>query len=175
MNIPIIALPRTQRRSLLIGLLLAAIVLPLSGCGFQPRGVSQNLAAIPSPLYIAGLQPHSALHRELRRQLEQSGVTTSTAMADTASVLRVSRWERDSRLLSVDSTNKAVEYELEESARVSLHTIKGTELLPEQTARVVRIQFRPKDAVLASEREAELLRADMRKDLAAQIVRRLAR
>ena len=40
--------------------------------------------------------------------------------------------------------------------------------------RVLRIQFRPSEAILASRRESELLRKDMRRELAQRILQRIA-
>jgi len=146
----------------------------LGGCGFQPRGQATDAAAMPSPVFIAGISPYSDLARELRRQLAIAGVDVATSAAEGAAVLRIARWDRDSRLLSVNSRNRAIEYELEEAAVFSLHAQDGSELVGEQGAQVTRIQYRPETAVLGSSREAELLRGDMRRELAERIVRRLA-
>jgi len=77
-------------------------------------------------------------------------------------------------VLSVDSRNKAVEFELEDSLRFALHDKAGRQLLPPQAERVVRIQFRPPTVVLGSARESELLREDMLRDLVARVIRRLS-
>jgi LPS-assembly lipoprotein len=154
--------------------LLAVAALAIGGCGFQPRGQAPSLSGVPGPMYVSGIPPHSGLSRELTRQLELAGVDIVASVPESAAVLRIGRRSSDSRMLSVDSRNKAVEYELEESAQFSLRAAGGRELVAEQTVRVVRILFRPGDAVLASDREAELLREDMRKELAGRIVRRLA-
>ncbi len=152
-------------------LLLALLV---AGCGFQPRGQALRLSGIPAPLLISGIPPYSPLQRALARELEAAGMAVTGERAQSAAVLSVGRWRSERRVLSVDSRNKAVEYELAESARFALRSADGRELVPAQTARVLRIQFQPGDAILASDREAELVREDMRAELAAQIVRRLA-
>ena len=77
-------------------------------------------------------------------------------------------------MLSVNSRNKAVEYELEESAEFALYQAGGSELTPPQTVRILRILLRPTDAILGANREEELLRGDMRRELAERIVRRVA-
>lgn len=158
----------------LVTVLLVAITLSVSGCGFQPRGQVLSLGGVPSPIHVSGIRPHSGLQRELARQLETAGVGIAASAADSAAVLRIDRRSSDSRVLSVDSRNKAVEYELEESARFSLRGADGRELAAEQTVRAVRIQLRPGDAILAADREADRLRADMHRELAERIVRRLA-
>lgn len=153
-------------------LILTALMLTLAGCGFQPRGQVSGVQGVPSPLHVSGINRFSALGRELSKQLRTAGVAES---ADgSATVLHISRWNTDARVLSVDSRNKAVEYELEETARFELRT-PNQQVVPEsQTVRVLRIQFRPSDAVLGSSREAELLREDMRRELVQRMLQRIA-
>lgn len=151
-------------------LLLALLI---AGCGFQPRGQAPRLSGVPDPILISGILPSSPLQRALVRELEAAGATVTATRAESAAVLDIGRLRSARRVLSVDSRNKAVEYELAESARFALHSAGGRELVPAQTAQVLRIQFRPGDAILASDREAELVREDMREELAAKIVRQL--
>jgi LPS-assembly lipoprotein len=166
----------TVRRPLPLVALLALLgLLALSaGCGFKPRGQTVDLTSVPGPLHISGIRPYSPLARELRRQLEQTGIAVVDARADSGSVLRIGRRDTDSRVLSVNSRNKAVEYELEESARIALYGLDGRELVAPQTVRVLRILLRPGETLLGSNREEDLLRADMRRELAERIVRRIA-
>ena len=165
----------TARRIPPIVTLLALLgLLMVSGCGFQPRGQALDLAGVPAPLHVSGIPPYSSLARELRHQLEQSGIAIVDTRADSGSVLRIGRRETDSRVLSVNSRNKAVEYELEESAQIALYDRAGAELVAPQTVRVLRILLRPGETLLGSNREEDLLRADMRCELAERIVRRIA-
>ena len=48
------------------------------------------------------------------------------------------------------------------------------QLVAPQRVTVLRIQYRPELAVLGSDREAELLRQDMREELAGRIIQRLS-
>lgn len=166
--------PAARRLSATAWLSAVLLSLLVGGCGFQPRGQATDAAGLPSPIFIAGISPYAELAREIERQLEIAGVAVAPSAAEGAAVLRITRWDRDSRLLSVNSRNRAVEYELEESAVFSLHARGGGELVGEQGVQVTRIQYRPETAVLGSSREAELLRGDMRRELAERIVRRLA-
>lgn len=149
-----------------------AAVLATGGCGFALRGQAPTLS-IPGPVLISGVRPYSGLRRELARALAGAGVEVADAATDGGAVLAISRRSQDERVLSVNSRNKAIEYELEEAARFSLRAADGRELVAERTVRLVRIHFRPDDAILAADREAEMLRADMQRELAARIVRSL--
>lgn len=153
--------------------LLAIALLALAGCGFAPRGQLPEAAALPSPIHLAGLPAYAPLHHELTRQLEAAGALPAARAEEAAAVLQISRPHSGSRVLSVDSRNKAVEFELEESVRFQLRPAGGEPGAP-QTVRAVRILYQPGDAVLAAEREAAVLRAEMHRELASRVVRRLA-
>lgn len=165
----------TLRHRLTNKLLVAGILIVLAGCGFQPRGQVQGVSGIPSPLHVSGIRTYSALHRELKKQLEQVGVSVAANAAGSAAVLHIRKHDSDRRVLSVDSRNKTVENELEESARFELRSPDRQEVLAtEQTARVLRIQFAPRETVLGNRREEDLLRQDMRRELAQRILQRIA-
>lgn len=157
-------------------LTLVLLVLAVSACGFHLRGQGETFKAsnIPNPLHISGLPTDSALLRELSGQFESAGVRIVDDPAASAATLRLSEYRSASRLLSVDSRNKAVEYELVESVAFSVADTAGVESIGRQRVAVTRIQYRPEGAVLGSDNEAELLRNDMRRDVVTQILIRLA-
>jgi len=155
-------------------LLLALGLTLVGGCGFQPRGLTTGAAGLPSPIRIGGLATFDDLYRELDRQLGIAGVEVVAVAAEGSSLLAIANLKSDSRLLSVNSRNRAVEYELIEQASFALSSADGHQLLGPQTLTVMRILYRPEIAVLGSDREAELLRRDMREELAGRIIQRLA-
>jgi len=155
-------------------LLLAFALANIGGCGFQPRGHSSSVADIPSPIVIRGAAEFSDLYRELSRQLRIAGVELAPPGTKGLPVLQISGVKSDSRLLSVNSRNKAVEFELIEKTNFSLRSADRRQLVPLQKLKVLRIQYRPEIAVLGSNREAVLLRQDMREELAGRIIQRLA-
>ena len=168
-------MPRLVLISRLYSLLsLVALAAIIGGCGFQPRGHEGELGSMPSPVYIAGIGRFSPLHRELVAQLQRAGVATSATSADSAVVLLIRDLESDSRLLTVDSRNRAVEFELEESARFEIRSPDQQVPAKLQRVRVLRIQFQPPETILASQREAALLREDMRRELAQRMLQRVA-
>ena len=145
----------------------------LSACGFQPRGQVPQLQNLPQPVYISGIQAYSPLHRELSRQLQLAGVVLAEDGNSAASLLRIHDPSSRRRVLSVDSNNQAVEFELEESLKFSLRHASQGELVEDQTVRVLRILYRPGSEVLAREREENQLRDDMRRDLVDRVIRRI--
>lgn len=169
---PRASIERRVRVRLLVALCVLGVL--LGGCGFAPRGADFGLSTMPGPLRLAGIGAYTDLGREIVRQLRLAGA--GVVSDDSAvSVLRIEDVGRDTRVLAVDSRNRVVEYELEESLRFSLLARNGETLVPAQGLRALRIQFRPENAVLGSNNEADLLRADMRRELAQRLVQRLAR
>lgn len=163
--------PKGPRITLFITVLAMLLVY---GCGFQPRGHSTAGGDMPSPVYISGIATFSDLHRELYRQLKIAGAEIAPSAAEGTYILQISDVDRDRRLLSVNSRNRAVEYELIESATFGLRSKAGQQLVAPQRVTVLRIQYRPELAVLGSDREAVLLRQDMREELAGRIIQRLS-
>lgn len=159
---------------LLIALLLSALALTLSACGFQPRGTGASLERLPHPLQIEGLGRYKPLRRELRRQLTAAGHPPAAKGAPGGAALRLEQRRSERRVLSVNRSNKVVEYELEESVRIGLLR-EGEPQMDPQTIRVIRILYRPSDAVLSSDHEEDAVRDTMRRDLADRILRRIAR
>jgi LPS-assembly lipoprotein len=156
--------------------LLLLVTMVTGGCGFHLRGETPllNPDSIPSPLHVSGPSLDSALRNAVVLQLRQAGVALSDSSADAAATLRLRNPSSGSRLLSVDSRNKAVEYELTESVSMALLSPGGDTLIEPQQISVTRIQYRPDDAILAGANEEELLRSDMRGDLANRILIRLS-
>jgi LPS-assembly lipoprotein len=160
----------------LAALFVIVAVLAVAGCGFQPRGATGPLAAgqIPQPLFVTGLDRHAGLRRELLRQLEAAGVAVAPDAATAAATLRLGGQASRSNLLSVDARNKALEFELSESVVIDLVSADGSTLIDAESLAARRIQYRPRDDVLAGTNEADLLRQDMHRDLARRILLRLA-
>ena len=168
--------PSARRLPAVGAMLLALLSFCVGGCGFQPRGVAEgiNTATLPSPLFISGIDRFSPLYRALERQLGIADIEIALRGADAAAQLRIHDVSTDRRVLAVDSNNRAVEFELAESARFSFYGADGRELVAQQDIKVRRILYRPEQGILGSDREAVLLRDDMREDLALRILRHLA-
>ena len=155
-------------------LLLVLAIALAAGCGFQPRGHTGSHANLPGQIRIKGLSSFTDLYRQLDRQLQLAGTEVLNDTNGSAPALIVIDTDSERRLLSVNSRNRAVEYELIGEASFALHAADGSQLIAPQTLRVLRILFQPEVRVLGSERESHLLRRDMREELAGRIIRRLA-
>ena len=106
------------------GLLLLLATIGFDRLWLQPRGQAVMLSGVPSPLHIAGL----TLSPLQTRIGEPAGGLRCIAQRDRSRCggCPADRdWRSGSRVLSVNSRNKAVEYELEESATFALRTADG--------------------------------------------------
>ena len=151
---------------------ISLLIIVLTGCGFHLRGALPTLT-MDNPIYIAGVDKNSDLYRELARQLRgaKSVVTETRSLAK--SVLTISEYHSRERQLTLNSSNQAVEYELEESFNFSVQTSNTT--VESRPLKVTRVLGRTESETLAREREEREMRVNMRHDLVNQLMYQLAR
>jgi LPS-assembly lipoprotein len=151
---------------------VSLLIIVLTGCGFHLRGALPTLT-MDNPIYIAGVDKNSDLYRELARQLRgaKSVVTETRSLAK--SVLTISDYRSRERQLTLNSSNQAVEYELEESFNFSVQTSNTT--VESRPLKVARVLGRTESETLAREREEREMRINMRHDLVNQLMYQLAR
>lgn len=162
-------MPIWVRFTLLLSVLLT------TACGFQLRGQNLDISRLQGPVEIIGVDRLSRLGRELRIQLETVGTTVAEPGQPGVTQLTISGLRSDSIVLSLDSRNKAVEFELIEAASFQFKGLGDTEPTAPRSIVVRRTQYQPEGAVLGSSRETEFLREDMRRELAERIVQQAAR
>jgi LPS-assembly lipoprotein len=151
---------------------ISLLIIVLTGCGFHLRGALPTLT-MDNPIYIAGVDKNSDLYRELARQLRgaKSVITETRSLAK--SVLTISDYRSRERQLTLNSSNQAVEYELEESFNFSVQTSNTT--VESRPLKVTRVLGRTESETLAREREEREMRINMRHDLVNQLMYQLAR
>ena len=165
--------PRTElaRLSLLmmIALVLSAVV---SGCGFQLRGAA-NLPAEMSTTWVNIPDPTSAFARELELLLRGNGVTLADGPGEGVAELRITRERITRRALTISGDARVREFELVFDLQFSLVDASGTVLLGPESLRQERdFQFDEQE-ILGATTEEELLREDLRRNMAAALLRRL--
>ena len=151
---------------------ISLLIIVLTGCGFHLRGALPTLT-MDNPIYIAGVDKNSDLYLELARQLRgaKSVITETRSLAK--SVLTISDYRSRERQLTLNSSNQAVEYELEESFNFSVQTSRTT--VESRPLKVTRVLGRTESETLAREREEREMRINMRHDLVNQLMYQLAR
>ena len=152
------------------GLILALTIVAAGGCGYQLRG------AVSIPPDIDGI--HVAGPPDIRAMLTQildSGGIQVQSLGDSAkAVLRLGNERFGQRVLSVDpDTGKEREFEIAYQIAFQVTDGGGEVLVPQQTVSLLRDYMFDPDAVLGKSRERAVLYTEMRRDAAAQIVRRI--
>ena len=156
-------------------LTLAALFMALiTGCGFQLKGTSQEGDAQWEGLTmrLISVDPRSELTREVTRELAAMKISlTDEIDTPTRLTLREERFEQ--RNVSLTAQARAAEMELTLSVDFLL---QQADTLPlEGTARVSQQMLNDPRNVVGKTEEMRLLREEMRRDLAAQVVRRVSR
>lgn len=157
------------RRQLVWAALLCTL---LAGCGFHLKGYHQLSPAL-NGLYIHGFEERESLAAQLYENLRGGG-TVLADDADTAKLtLAVLEEKFSSRVLSVDAGGKALDIELHLLANLRAKVPGSGEPGVEQQLTLVRQLSFSGDDELGQRNEMELMKADMRNEMAEQIIRRL--
>ena len=152
---------------------LLAVFSCLMSCGFQLRGADPNGASTGLQgleLRLISVQPRSDLTREVSRELSNAGAVL-TDVTDSALQLTLQGEQFSQRNVSLTAQARAAELELTLSVNFVL---EHTEQDPtDARATVSRQMLNDPRNIVGKTEELRLLREEMRRDLAAQIVRRI--
>jgi LPS-assembly lipoprotein len=162
--------PRRRESRVFSALMATLMVAALSGCGFTLRG-SVDLPAALQTLQLESPSPDSEIVREVRRMLRNNDVTLTDTAAAGVYRLGIGAEATSERVLSVNANARAGEYELTMSVAAQLR--RGTETIGPENFSVSRVYLTDPENAVAKNEEAELIRTEMRRELAQQILRRL--
>ena len=165
-------LPHRRYRLARLACLLAAFSC-LIGCGFQLKGTGssgQSIGLQGLELRLVSVQPQSDLTREVSRELSNAGAVL-TDDVDPALQLTLQTEQFIQRNVSLTAQARAAELELTLSVDF---VFEQTEQDPtDARATVSRQMLNDPRNIVGKTEELRLLREEMRRDLAAQIVRRI--
>jgi LPS-assembly lipoprotein len=153
-------------------LVVAAIVLLTSSCGFQLQG-QHPLPATLQTLYLETADRHSDFTLALRAALRSSGAQLLEQADAAATVVRVVQDKVSETVLSVDARNIPTDFELQYDVAVVVRSA-GKELMAEEPFTLSRIYSFNERKLLANEREKDILRGALARDLASVVTRRLS-
>ena len=151
---------------------VCTVALLLTGCGFQLKGSGNADLALESlTIRLISNQPRAELTREVTKELLANGLII-TDEADALLSLTLKPEQFSQRNLSLTAQARAAELEL---TLASDFILTQTDQDPEIARATVNRQMLndPRNIVGKTE-ELRLLREEMRRDLAAQIVRRVS-
>lgn len=149
-----------------------ALLLALGACGFHRQGVVP-LTPIIRNTYIDARDARTGFQLELRRSLAASGASIAPSAAQASATLRILRDETGRRVLSVSAANTPREYEVYYAVEYAV-VADGKELLPPQELELTRNYSFDEARLLAKEEEEEILRAEIARDLAGIVMRRIS-
>ena len=153
----------------------------LAGCGFHLR----NRIALPSdlgPVRVVGASTsYSALVTSLSRGLQAAGATLAAppgedaATAEDAQVatLRIMSERWGDLPIAIDGQGRAQEYRLRYAAIFVFRRADGSELVPQQVIELSRDYVAPPTDATGTTTEREILAAELRREMAASILRRI--
>lgn len=160
---------RTTR--LLRTTVLAALALALASCGFRLQG-QQQVGALFAQTYIEAPVDQPLLKRQLAESLEASGGSVQDVEAGATAVVRIRDARSEQRVLSASAQGRPREYEV--VYRVRFEVLQGkTRVLPATELELRRDYPFDESDVLARQREAGVLLAEMQREMAGLIHRRL--
>jgi LPS-assembly lipoprotein len=145
----------------------------LCGCGFRLAG-SEHLPAVLAKPYLSVKDPYTDFSREFERELKSSGADLQLGRQDATATIEVTKDFVEQRTLAVSARNIPTDYELRYTVTFD---IKGpdAEILAPQTITLSRDYSFEENELLAKEHEADILRAQMARDLATMAMRVLSR
>jgi LPS-assembly lipoprotein len=143
----------------------------LAGCGFHLQGAN-SLPEGNRDIFLSTPDELTPFAVELRRAIERAGGRVTPASSEADLVVRVRGDRSGRRVLSVSARNTPQEYEVYYNVEYSVDR-GGQEVVELQPLELVRNMNFDETQLLAKDREEELLRDAMARDLAILVVRRL--
>ena len=152
----------------LLRLSLPLVLLAASGCGFRLQGET-SLPPVLAALRVQTADSQTDFAQALESELRRAGVSA----AEGGAVLRIERDELLERVAPVSARNVPREYELTYVVRYSL-SLQGQTRIEAEEVSVSRDFSFDETAALAKDRERDLLREALARELAGVVLARLS-
>ena len=154
--------------------LLAACLLGvvLTACGFHLR----NKIALPAdlgPVKVTSTTQYSPLADAVARGLQQAGAVAADATATDVASLDILSERWGDLPIAMDDRGRAQEFSLRYAAVFVFRRADGTELVPQQVVELSRDYVSPPENVTGTTTEREILADELRREMAASILRRI--
>ena len=154
--------------------LLAAclIGLLLSACGFHLR----NKIALPDdlgPVKVTSTTQYSPLAEAVATGLRHAGAIPAEADAKDVASLEILSERWGDLPIAMDDRGRAQEFSLRYAAVFVFRRADGTELVPQQVVELSRDYVSPPEAAIGTTTEREILADELRREMAASILRRV--
>ena len=152
---------------------LALAAALLTGCGFHLRN-ALNLPANLGPVRVLASDPYSALAENLADGLKRAGAQAAPADAtEGVATLQVISEQWADTPISYDQFSRAQEFTLRYAVIFTLRRADGSVAVPQQAVELGRDYLAPAVDSIGKASERELLVRELRRDMAAAILRRV--
>jgi LPS-assembly lipoprotein len=165
---------RRRARARVAILLLGASAL-LGACGFQLRG-GDGGSALPDSwrsMHLVTASPNAELARVVDASFSANGIVWGTREASSYQ-LRLGPERFTQRNLSVNAQARAAEFDLVMSARFTVLDSAGRTVMAPTVATVNKQMENDPQNVVGKAEEVRILRTELRRELADQILRRIS-
>ena len=164
-------------------LLSIALAAGLAGCGFHPRNALMLPADVPA-VQVTSNVPYSELSKLLERNLRATGAQiiaasarnddpTQLELATDAARLQVLSERWGDLPIAIDGQGRAQEYRMRYAAIFVFKRADGSDLVPQQVIELSRDYVAPPTDATGTTTEREILAAELRREMAASILRRI--
>lgn len=152
--------------------LTAVLVLALAGCGFHLRKEA-TLPADMQRIHVVGIDPNSALGRDLDKALPRAGATVVDAVSDGVAVMRFTANAFSTDVLSISGTARANEYSLRYHVEFLIEDAAGKALLPKQAIELSRDFTFDATQALGVAAQTDVLTKELQREMVQAILRRV--
>lgn len=155
-------------------LTILALAIGLAGCGFHLRNALKLPADVPA-VQVVSTTPYSELVTALERSLQSAGAKIAPDDDSDPHVARLDvvseRW--GDLPIALDAQGRAQEFSLRYAVIFVFKRPDGSVLVPQQVVELSRDYVAPPVDATGTTTEREILADELRKDMAASILRRI--
>lgn len=147
----------------------------LGACGFQLRGTGDEGASIPGAwksMHLITGNPNGEFSREVQSRFAANGVDWKSR-EDASYRLLLGPERFSQRNLSLNAEARAAEFELTMRARFSVRDADNNEVIAETDVSTIKQMENDPRNVVGKAEEIRILKTEMRRELAQQIMRRI--
>jgi LPS-assembly lipoprotein len=153
-------------------LAVVSLAFGLSACGFHLR----NKIALPpdlGPVRVTSTTPYSPLADSLATGLKHAGAVAAAPDAKNVASLQILSERWGDLPISIDAFGRAQEFSLRYATVFVFRRADGSVLVPQQVVELSRDYVSPPTNVTGTTTEREVLADELRKEMAASILRRV--
>ncbi len=154
-----------------LALTLCGVSFILAGCGFHLRGAQAGVAGLA--VFVDSGAPYSDFEQVLEDSIEQSDMVLTESAEQAAMVIQLRNEQLKRRVQTVNTTGRASDYELILTIEYAL-AASGQLADAEKRTLDARREYNFDNAELLGKAEEEaLLMQEMRRDIAARLIRQV--